>query len=199
MTRQFSAACERNREPILAVLREVLPAPAKVLEIGSGTGQHAVYFGAHLPHLTWQPSDVPGSHSHASINAWLDEAGLPNVLRPVALDVNSADWPAGPFDAVFAANTCHIMAWDEVRAMFAGAARVLRQGGVLCVYGPFNYGGKFTSESNALFDMSLKAQGEQMGIRGFEEVDGVAGENGLVLVRDVEMPAHNRLLVWRKG
>ena len=199
MTRQFSAACERNREPILAVLREVLSAPAKVLEIGSGTGQHAVYFGAHLPHLTWQPSDVPGSHSHASINAWLDEAGLPNVLRPVALDVTSADWPAGPFDAVFAANTCHIMAWDEVSAMFAGAARVLRQGGVLCVYGPFNYGGKFTSESNALFDMSLKAQGEQMGVRGFEEVDGVAGETGLVLVRDVEMPAHNRLLVWRKG
>lgn len=196
MTRQFSAACERNREPILAVLREVLPGPGKVLEIGSGTGQHAVYFGDHLPYLTWQPSDLP--HNHASINAWLDEAELPNVLRPLALDVTSGDWPAGPFDAVFAANTCHIMAWDEVRAMFAGVARVLRQGGLMCVYGPFNYGGKFTSESNALFDMSLKAQGEQMGIRGFEEVDSVAGENGLGLVKDYEMPAHNRLLVWRK-
>lgn len=197
MTRKFSAACERNREPILAVLCEVLTGPDRVLEIGSGTGQHAVYFGAHLPHLTWQPSDLP--EHHPSINAWLDEAGLKNVLRPIGLDAASGPWPQGPFDAVFTANTCHIMAWNDVQAMFRGAAQVLRSGGVMCVYGPFNYGGKFTSESNAMFDMSLKAQGEQMGIRDFEEVDRTARENGLALVADHDMPAHNRLLVWRKG
>lgn len=196
MTRHFSDACERNREPILAVLRDVLADAKKVLEIGSGTGQHAVYFGAALPHLTWQTSDLP--QNHASIHGWLHEAKLPNVLPPFALDVASGDWPAGPFDAVFTANTCHIMAWDEVRAMFAGVARILRPQGVMCVYGPFNYGGKFTSESNALFDMSLKAQGEHMGIRNFEDVDRLAHEQGMTMVADHDMPAHNRLLVWRR-
>lgn len=196
MTRQFSDACERNREPILAVLRDLLAQVKTVLEIGSGTGQHAVYFGAALPHLTWQTSDLP--QNHASIHGWLHEVQLPNVLPPFELDVSSANWPSGPFDAVFTANTCHIMAWDEVCAMFAGAARALRPQGLMCVYGPFNYGGKFTSESNALFDMSLKAQGAHMGICGFEEVDQLARDQGMTLVADHDMPAHNRLLVWRK-
>lgn len=196
MTRQFSAACERNREPILAVLRDVLADAKTVLEIGSGTGQHAVFFGAALPHVTWQTSDLP--QNHASIHGWISEAKLPNVLPPIEFDVSSDNWPAGPFDAVFTANTCHIMAWDDVRAMFAGVARVLRSGGVFCVYGPFNYGGKFTSESNALFDMSLKAQGPHMGVRGFEDVDRLGREQGMVLVGDHEMPAHNRLIVWRR-
>lgn len=196
MTRQFSAACERNREPILAVLRDALADAKTVLEIGSGTGQHAVFFGAALPHVTWQTSDLP--QNHASIHGWINEAKLPNVQPPIEFDVSSDNWPAGPFDAVFTANTCHIMAWDDVLAMFAGVARVLRPGGVFCVYGPFNYGGKFTSESNALFDMSLKAQGAHMGVRGFEDVDRVAREQGMVLVKDHEMPAHNRLIVWRR-
>jgi SAM-dependent methyltransferase len=196
MTKPFSAACERNREPILAILRRVLPPSGRVLEIGSGTGQHAVYFGAALPGLSWQTSDLPSNHP--GIHAWMAEEAPPNVLPPIELDVSAGPWPAGPWDAIFTANTCHIMAWDEVTAMIAGAARVLRPGGPLCVYGPFNYGGRFTSESNAMFDVSLKAQGEHMGIRNFEDVDRTASDNGLSLVEDFAMPAHNRLIVWRK-
>ena len=196
MNKPFSAACERNREPILAELRMVLPPSGRVLEIGSGTGQHAVYFGAAMPGLTWQTSDLPSNHP--GIHAWLAEAAPPNVLPPVELDVRSGAWPAGPWDAVFTANTCHIMAWEEVEAMFAGAARALRTGAPMCVYGPFNYGGRFTSESNAFFDVSLKAQGEHMGIRNFEDIDRAANENGLVLAEDCTMPANNRLVVWIK-
>jgi cyclopropane fatty-acyl-phospholipid synthase-like methyltransferase len=195
MSKLYSAACERNREPIAAVLREVLEAPAQVLEIGSGTGQHAVYFGAQLPHVVWQTSDVP--ENHPSIQAWMDEARLPNVLPPLALDVTGADWPPGPFDAVFTANTCHIMAWREVQAMFAGVGQLLQRGGLLFVYGPFNYGGHFTSASNAQFDASLKAQAPHMGIRDFEAVDALAVARGLVLVADHTMPANNRFLMWR--
>jgi hypothetical protein len=197
MTKPFSPACERNREPILAELRRVLPPVGRVLEIGSGTGQHAVYFGAHLPGLTWQTSDLPANH--AGIHAWLAEEAPPNVLPPLDLDVRAGPWPAGPWDAVFTANTCHIMAWDEVVDMLAGAAKALRAGGVLCVYGPFNYGGQFTSESNAVFDLSLKAQGEHMGLRNVEDVNRVAQDNGLALVEDCAMPANNRLLVWKKS
>ncbi|MGH8808361.1 MAG: DUF938 domain-containing protein [Noviherbaspirillum sp.] len=196
MSKLFSAACERNREPIAAVLREVLTEPAQVLEIGSGTGQHAVYFGAQLPHVLWQTSDLP--ENHASILAWMGEARLPNVLPPLALDVTGAGWPQGPFDAVFTANTCHILAWREVQAMFAGIGQVLHRGGLLFVYGPFNYGGHFTSESNAQFDASLKAQAPHMGIRDFEAVDALAAARGLVLVADHTMPANNRFLMWRK-
>jgi cyclopropane fatty-acyl-phospholipid synthase-like methyltransferase len=196
MTKQFSVACERNRDPILAVLRNVLADSRHVLEIGSGTGQHAVYFGAHLPHLAWQTSDLP--QNHASIHAWLDEAQLSNVLPPLTLDAASSNWPQGPYDGVFSANTCHIMAWPEVEAMFAGVGRILQKGGVLCVYGPFNYGGKFTSASNAQFDVWLKQQAPHMGIRGFEEVNRLAGKQELTLCADNAMPANNRLLVWRR-
>jgi SAM-dependent methyltransferase len=196
MTKQFSTACERNREPILAILRDVFADTERVLEIGSGTGQHAVFFGAHLPRLIWQTSDLP--QNHASIVAWQREARLPNVLPPLALDTGSSDWPKGPYDAVFSANTCHIMAWQEVQAMFSGIGRILRAGGVLCIYGPFNYGGKFTSASNAQFDALLKAQAPHMGIRDFEAVDRLAAEQGLRLHADHAMPANNRLLAWRR-
>jgi SAM-dependent methyltransferase len=196
MTAQFSAACERNREPILAVLRDAFADCERVLEIGSGTGQHAVFFGAQLPHLTWQTSDLPENHS--SIIAWQQQAKLPNVPPPLVLDAASSEWP-GPFDAVFSANTCHIMAWQEVEAMFAGIGRVLQLGGVLCIYGPFNYGGKFTSNSNAQFDASLKARAPHMGIRDFEAVDQLAAAQGLILQQDSAMPANNRMLWWRRG
>ncbi|HYC43816.1 MAG TPA: DUF938 domain-containing protein [Noviherbaspirillum sp.] len=196
MNKPFSPACERNREPILTALRRILPTSGRVLEIGSGTGQHAVYFGAALPGLAWQTSDLPANH--AGIHAWLAEEAPPNVLPPLELDVRSGTWPAGPWDAVFTANTCHIMAWDEVVDMLAGAAKALRTGGILCVYGPFNYGGQFTSESNAVFDMSLKAQGEHMGLRDVEDVNRAAQDNGLVPLEDCTMPANNRLLVWKK-
>jgi cyclopropane fatty-acyl-phospholipid synthase-like methyltransferase len=194
MTKQFSAACERNREPILALLREAFSASHRVLEIGSGTGQHAAYFAAHLPHLIWQTSDLP--QNHPSILAWQQETALPNLLPPLALDVAGSEWPSGTYDAVFSANTCHIMAWQEVRAMFAGIGRVLQPGGVLGIYGPFNYDGQFTSASNAQFDAALKAQAPHMGIRDFEAVNRLAAEQGLALAVDHPMPANNRLLLW---
>ncbi|WP_151636940.1 DUF938 domain-containing protein [Noviherbaspirillum aerium] len=196
MSKLYSAACERNRGPILEVLRGALAGASRVLEIGSGTGQHAVFFGAALPHLTWQTSDLP--QNHPSIRAWIDESGLPNVLAPIALDTGGEAWPRQSFDAVFTANTCHIMAWEEVVAMFAGVARLLQPSGVVCVYGPFNYGGRFTSDSNARFDASLRAQAAHMGIRDFEAIDALAGKHGLALSADHEMPANNRLLVWMK-
>lgn len=196
MSKQFSPACERNREPILAHLREVFAECKSVLEIGSGTGQHAVFFGAQMPHLVWQTSDLP--QNHPSIHAWLQEAQLPNVRQPLALEVESAAWPQVQFDAVFSANTCHIMSWPAVQAMFTGIGRVLRPGGLLCIYGPFNYRGAYTSASNAQFDASLKAQAAQMGIRDFETVDAFAAAQGLALQADHAMPANNRLLLWRR-
>jgi cyclopropane fatty-acyl-phospholipid synthase-like methyltransferase len=197
MGKQFSAACERNREPILTILREHFVEPMRVLEIGSGTGQHAVYFAQHLPHVTWQTSDLPGNHP--SIIAWQNETKLPNVLAPLTLDMNSPIWPTDEFDAAFSANTCHIMAWSQVEQMFAGFPQILRKGGLACIYGPFNYGGEFTSPSNAVFDASLRAQVAHMGIRDFEAMQALAERNGLRLLTDHAMPANNRLLVWQRG
>lgn len=193
----YAESCEQNRDPILAVLREVFSDRRRVLEIASGTGQHAVYFGGALAHLTWQTSELP--ENHAGIRAWLDEAGLPNVLPPLALDVNDTAWPLEPVDAVFNANTVHIVAWPAVEHMFAGIGRVLAVDGCLCLYGPFNYGGAYTSESNARFDAWLKARDPHSGVRDFEAIDRLAAEQGLVLTRDIAMPANNRTLVWRKA
>jgi cyclopropane fatty-acyl-phospholipid synthase-like methyltransferase len=192
----FAESCAQNRDPILAVLREVFADRRRVLEIGSGTGQHAVYFGAGLPHLVWQTADVP--QHHAGIMAWLDEAALPNVLPPLALDVNQMAWRHGRYDAVFSANTLHIMSWPEVERFFAGVGDVLETGGVLAVYGPFNADGAFTSESNARFDAWLKARDPASGVRDFEAVDALARAQGLTLRRDIAMPANNRTLVWRR-
>ncbi len=196
MTRNFSPACERNREPILTVLRDRFAQCRHVLEIGSGTGQHAVFFAARLPHLVWQPSDV--RENHASIDAWRQESGLPNVPPPLLLDVADS-WPQDRFDAIFSANTCHIMSWAEVERMFDGIGRVLQAGGTLCIYGPFNYGGDFTSASNAQFDAMLRAQAPHMGIRDFEAVNRLAVDRALVLQEDIAMPANNRMLVWQKA
>jgi len=192
----FAESCEQNRAPILAVLREVFADHRHVLEIGSGTGQHAVYFAPELPHLVWQTADVP--QHHAGIRLWLAEAALPNVLPPLALDVNQTEWRCGRYDAVFSANTLHIMGWPEVEKFFAGVGEVLETGGVLAVYGPFNYNGAFTSESNARFDAWLKARDPASGVRDFEAVDALARAQGLVLQQDIDMPSNNRTLVWRK-
>ena len=192
----FAESCVENRAPILAVLREVFADRSHVLEIGSGTGQHAVYFAPELPHLTWQTADVP--QHHASIRLWLAEAALPNVRLPLELDVNRTEWHSGCYDAVFSANTLHIMSWPEVERFFAGIGAVLEAGGVLAVYGPFNYNGAFTSESNARFDAWLKARDPASGVRDFEAVDALARAQGLVLQQDVAMPANNRTLVWRR-
>lgn len=192
----FSESCVQNRAPILAVLRAVFADRSQLLEIGSGTGQHAVYFGAELPHLRWQTADVP--LHHPGIRLWLAEAALPNVLPPLALDVNQDAWRTGRYDAVFSANTLHIMSWPEVERFFAGVDAVLEIGGVLAVYGPFNYGGAYTSESNARFDTWLKARDPNAGVRDFEAVDALARARGLVLLQDVAMPANNRMLVWHR-
>jgi len=192
----FSESCVQNREPILAVLRELFADRRHVLEVGSGTGQHAVYFGAELSHLVWQTADVP--QHHAGIRLWLAEAGLANVLPPLELDVNQGNWRSGRYDAVFSANTLHIMSWPEAEKFFAGVGEVLEAGGILAVYGPFNYGGRYTSESNARFDAWLKARDPASGVRDFEAVDAQARAQGLSLLRDIAMPANNRTLVWRR-
>jgi cyclopropane fatty-acyl-phospholipid synthase-like methyltransferase len=191
----FSESCVQNRDPILAILRTLFTDRRHVLEIGSGTGQHAVYFAADLPHLVWQTADVP--QHHPGIQAWLEEAALPNVLPPLALDVNDTAWRSGRYDAVFSANTLHIMGWPEVEKFFAGVGMVLEAGGILAVYGPFNYGGRYTSESNARFDAWLKARDPASGVRDFEAVDALARAHDLVLQQDIAMPANNRTLVWR--
>ena len=192
----FAPACERNREPILAVLRDRFAERRRVLEVGSGTGQHAVHFAAAMPWLEWQCSDR--AESLAGIRAWLDEAGLPNTPPPLQLDVARGPWPAGRFDAVFSANTLHIMGWAEVQAFFAGMAGVLADSASVVVYGPFNRGGAYTSDSNRDFDGWLKARDPRSGIRGFEEVDALARAIGLQLVDDVAMPANNRCLAWQR-
>lgn len=190
----FSAACERNREPILAVLQPQLAGCRTVLEVGSGTGQHAVHFAAALPHLLWQTSDR--AEYHEGIRAWLTEAALPNALPPLLLDV-SGPWPQQTFDAVYSANTLHIMGWAEVQLFFKALPAVLAAKGLLLVYGPFNYGGAFTSESNARFDADLKARDPKMGLRDFEAVDALANAAGLQLMQDNALPANNRCIVWR--
>ncbi len=193
----FSESCVQNREPILAVLRVWFADRRHVLEIGSGTGQHAVYFAPELPHLVWQTADVPPHHP--GIRAWLNDAALPNVRPPLALDANDTAWHSGRYDAVFSANTLHIMSWPEVELLFGGVGQVLEPGGTLVIYGPFNYNGAYTSESNARFDAWLKARDPASGVRDFEAVDALARAQGLVLQQDIAMPANNRTLVWRKG
>jgi hypothetical protein len=191
----YAPACDRNREPILAVLRRWFADRHNVLEIGSGTGQHAVAFAAELPHLEWQTSDraenLPG------IRMWLDEARLPNLPPPLELDVTGR-WSEGPYDAAFSANTLHIMSWDEVSGFLAALAMALAPDATLAIYGPFNYGGRFTSESNADFDRGLKERSASMGVRDFEAVDGLARSAGFRLAEDCAMPANNRTLVWRR-
>lgn len=196
MMKPFSEACAENQDPILAILRETFSAVGSVLEIGSGTGQHAVHFARHLAHLTWQTSDL--SANHPGIHAWLDEAALPNIRLPITLDVNANPWPVEPVEGVFSANTLHIVSWPEVAQLFRGVGQVLLPGGVLCVYGPFNYGGEFTSASNARFDDWLKARDPASGVRDFEAVCALALQHGLSLTADHAMPVNNRTLVFHK-
>ena len=191
-----SDACERNKGPILEILREVFAGCTSILEIGSGTGQHAVYFARHMPHIFWQTSEL--LDNHPGIAAWLGEASLPNVTAPLTLDVENKPWPMIGADAVFTANTVHIISWPQVEALFSGVGAILPEGGVFALYGPFNYGGRFTSESNARFDLWLKSRDPLSGVRDFEALDALARTAGLILTHDYEMPANNRTLVWCK-
>jgi len=181
---------------MLKVIRPWLADSRTMLEIGSGTGQHAVYFAQQLPRLTWITSDK--QDSHAGIRLWLEEAGLPNTSGPLLLDLAQEPWPEVEADAVFTANTVHIISWSLVEALFRGVGRQLPAGGLFMIYGPFNYGGSYTSESNARFDQWLKDRDAQSGIRNFEDVDVLARNAGLELCDDVEMPANNRMLIWKR-
>ena len=192
----FSPACERNQDAVLDVLRERFADRTQVLEIGSGTGQHAVHFALALPQLIWQASDVPDNLP--GIRQWLDEARRPNTPPPLTFDINGAP-PAGRFDAIFSANTLHIVAWPEVQRLFAILPMLMTDDALLTVYGPFNYKGVFTSTGNAAFDASLRADDAQRGIRDFEAVDALARSAGLVLVEDRAMPANNRCITWRRS
>ncbi len=195
MDKPFSSACERNREPILQVLRDELAAARQVLEIGSGTGQHAVHFAAALPHLRWQCSDVAANL--AGMQLWLDEAGLPNLPAPIVLDVDGP-WPQARYDAVFTANTLHILRWPQVQRLFAHIAKVLRPEGRFVAYGPFNVDGRHTSAGNAQFDAALRAEDPQRGLRDVGALDALAQNAGLARSADHAMPANNRCLVWRR-
>ena len=192
-----SDACERNRGPILEVLAPALADCRSVLEIGSGTGQHAVHFARHLPHLSWQPSERAAELG--PLNERIALEGTANLEPAVELDVRRRPWPVGTVDAVFTANTLHIMAWQAVEDFFCGVAEVLRAPGVLCVYGPFRYRGAYTSDSNAHFDRLLKMRDPASGIRDFEALDALAAGAGLELIADHAMPANNQTLVWRRA
>lgn len=197
MEKPVAEACLRNQEPIARVLRELLTEPAQVLEIGSGTGQHAVYLARAMPWLHWQPSELPGQLD--GIRAWRDDAGLPNLAEPVALDMSQWPWPvAGPFDAVFTANTVHFVGWPLVDALLAGTARVLRPGGQFCVYGPFNENGRFTSPGNEALDHWLKQRDPDSGIKDRQDVVERAAAVGLVFQQEFAMPANNRILVFER-
>jgi SAM-dependent methyltransferase len=190
----FSEACERNKQPILDKLRDELAVSSRVLEIGSGTGQHAVHFARHLRHLEWQPTDR--AENLPDFAARIVEEGTPNLLPPLELDVLHRPWPPVTADAVYSANTLHIMSWPEVEAFFAGVGQILAAGGVLVVYGPFRYAGRFTSASNAAFDRSLRERDPASGVRDIEAVNRLAETQRLALTADHAMPANNQLLAW---
>jgi SAM-dependent methyltransferase len=192
----FAPSAEQNKDPILRVLREWFAGPGAVLEVGSGTGQHAVHFAGNLPHLTWQPSETPGQIE--GIEAWRLEAALDNIRPARVLDVSGA-WPEETFDYVFTANTAHIMHWPEVLSLLAGIGRVLRPGGVFAMYGPFARGGRHTAVSNAEFDEALRRSDPGMGVRDLDDLTCEAAPNGLLLVEVVPMPADNFTLIWRRS
>lgn len=198
MDKPFSAAAERNRVYILKVMKEVITSSdRKLLEVGSGTGQHSVYLAPHFPHMIWVTSDV--KENHPGIKMWLDESGAPNIIGPGVFQVGVNDFPNGDFDVVFSANTFHIMKWEECKILMDLLGRNLHAGAKCFFYGPFNYKGSFTSESNREFDKSLKASAPHMGIKNFEDVELCMAKNGFSLLKDYDMPANNRLLVFIKS
>lgn len=192
----FAPACERNKAPILEVLEKELPDTGTVLEIGSATGQHVVHFARHLPALKWQPADR-NEYLHG-LRQRLNQEGGQNILPPFELDVLK-NWPDTLFDAVFSANTAHIMSWQAVCAMFAGVGRCLAPGGVFCLYGPFNVHGRFTSASNEAFDQDLRRQDPQMGLRDIEDLESLARQHQMSYVRNYQLPANNQVLVFKCG
>ena len=195
--KQYSQSCVQNQVPILNIIKPLLTNVTTVLEVGSGTGQHAVYFAQHLPHLIWQSSDQDQYLN--SINSWIDDAKLDNTPIAIPLDVtNTGTLPSIEVDAIFSANTTHIMSWEMVVDFFQGVGKMLNLGGMFILYGPFNYNGEYTSQSNANFDLWLKDRDQNSAIRDFEALNKLAAEARLILVNDYEMPANNRILYWKK-
>jgi SAM-dependent methyltransferase len=194
--KQFSPSYERNKDFILPVLQEVLPDNGLVLEIGSGSGQHAAFFASHLPRLVWQPTDVAANLP--SITQWQIEAGLSNLRAPLELDLLAKTWPVSSAQAVVCINTVHIVAWQGVENLFSGAGRVLSAGGVMFVYGAYRYATRPLEPSNEEFDRWLKARDPASGVRDFEAVNALAQQQGLILVSDRAMPGNNRCIWWRK-
>ncbi|MBZ2168771.1 DUF938 domain-containing protein [Marinobacter sp. F4216] len=192
----FSQACENNKDPILTRLREIFDTPGTVLEVGSGTGQHAVHFAKALPHLQWQPTDHPDAAGLCRPR--LEQASLPNILPVMELDVSTADWPIESFTWAFSANTVHIMAWREVEEMFRRIGERLSADGAFCLYGPFNNDGQYSSDSNRQFDQHLRARAPHMGIRDLRDLRELAEAVGLTLAANHAMPANNRLLVFQR-
>jgi len=195
MTKPFSQACENNKAPILSELEYYLSSVPDVLEVGSGTGQHSVYFAEHLPHLHWYTSDL--AMHHQGILQWHQEAQLANLHPPLVLDLNDS-WPVQTVSAIYTANTLHIVSLPLVKRFFEGVKEHLAAEGVLCIYGPFKYQGRFTSESNQRFDAFLKEQDPQSGIRDFEMIQQLAQQAGLSLEQDIAMPANNQLLIFKR-
>ena len=194
--RPYSAAAANNAAPILEILRREFQDCAEVLEIGSGTGQHAVYFASQLDHLVWQTSDL--EENHAGIRAWLADAAVANVLSPIALDVSKVTLKT-MYDGVFSANTSHIMSFDAALAMMALVGRVLRPEGIFCLYGPFRRSGHFNAASNERFDAGLRSRYSTMGIRDLEALDETATEHGLRRESLYAVPANNLVVIWRKA
>jgi len=195
--KQLSQASERNKDPILDVLKTVLPETGVVLEVASGTGQHAVHFAANLPGVTWQPSDID-PELRASVTAWRDEAALDNLLAPVHLDVTADPWPLSEAAAMVCTNMIHIAPWEACTGLLDGAGRILPEGGILYMYGPYKIGGKHTAPSNEAFDQSLRAQDASWGIRNLDDVALEARRRGLHLIKTQKMPANNFSVIYRK-
>ncbi|MCA9600711.1 MAG: DUF938 domain-containing protein [Myxococcales bacterium] len=194
--RRHAPATERNREPILAVLRELMPPDGTVLEVSSGSGQHAAFFATHFPNLVWQPSD-PDGPSRASIDAWCAE--VPNVRPAIELDVRQRPWPIANADVIVNINMIHIAPWEACEALFMGAADVLPTGGHLYMYGPYQHGGSHTAPSNAAFDARLRGENPAWGVRPVEDVVRTAEGAGFMLDRIVEMPANNLSVIYRRA
>lgn len=190
-----AAATARNRDPILAVLREILPGEGLVLEVASGTGEHVVHFARALPLRQFQPSDVDPS-ALASIQAWREHEQLPNVMPPIELDARASTWPIDRADAILCSNMVHISEWDATRGLLRGAARILPAGGLLVLYGPYMLDGRHTADSNAAFDASLRARDATWGVRDLREVEREAARCGLALGKTVQMPANNMIAIF---
>lgn len=194
----FAPACERNQAVILEQLQQWLSTPGQsVLEIGSGTGQHAVYFAAQIPHITWQTADV--IEKHAGINLWLADARLTNVLPPVEYAIGHSQWPDGQYDVVYSSNVLHIISEALVELMISDLGAHLKKAAQVIFYGPFKYSGQYTADSNADFDQWLQAHDPQSGIRDFEVIESLMQQQRFKLVKDITMPANNQLLVFEKS